>query len=144
MILVLGVGNELRGDDAFGLLVVKELKKKIKSPHVILWSGEAPENFIGEVKGTVDKLIVIDTALLGKKPGTLGLVKPEMISKQAISTHKLPLSLLAEILEPKEAYFICAQPKTTEFGAKPSKEILSAVKEAEKLVLKIISSSPLP
>jgi len=137
MIVVLGVGNELRGDDVFGLLVVKELQKEIKRPDVIFWTGETPENFIGEVKD-IDKLIIVDTAVLGKKAGTIELVDPEKISKKSLSTHRLPLSLLVKIAEPKEAYFVCAQPKTTEFGAKPSKEILKAVGKAKKIAKEII------
>lgn len=136
MILVLGVGNEMRGDDAFGPLVIKELEKM--NLDVTLWAGEAPENFVGKIKEPVEKLIILDTAQLGKEPGTIEMIDPVRI-KGHVSTHKLPLSLLINQLKPQKTYFIAAQPKSTEFGAKPSKEILEAVEKAKEIAEKILS-----
>jgi hydrogenase 3 maturation protease len=135
MMLILGVGNELRGDDAFGPLAVRELKKSGILAN--FWSGETPENFITSVREPVETLVILDTAELGKEPGTVELVDPDRINESLTSTHKLPLSLLIDHLKPGKTFFIAAQPKTLEFGARPSKEILKAVKKAKEIVLSL-------
>lgn len=132
MILILGVGNELRGDDAFGPLAVRELKKS--GIRATFWSGETPENFITSVREPVETLVIIDTAELGKEPGTVELLDPARIKKTAAGTHKLPLSLLIDHLRPEKTIFIAAQPLSTSFGAQPSKEILEAVEKAKKII----------
>jgi len=137
MILVLGVGNELRGDDAFGPLVIQSLREEIPEGKAMLWFGESPENFIGSIKERPDKLIILDTAQMDREPGTVELVDPAAIVSQP-STHKLPLSLLIDQLRPGETIFIAAQPKETGFNSEPSREILKAVKKAEKMILSII------
>jgi len=130
MILILGIGNEMMGDDAFGPLVVKELKKKNVSAK--LWSGSTPENFITKIKEPIEKLILLDTADLGEPPGTVKKINPSLVSKHYISTHKIPLNFLIRQLNPKETIFIAAQPKSLDFGASPSKEILGAIGKALK------------
>lgn len=133
MMLVLGVGNEMRGDDAFGPLVVKKLEGKTSA---VMWSGETPENFVTKVRGPVEMLIVLDTAQLGKRPGTVELLEPDKIRGHA-STHKLPLSLLIGHMKPEKTFFIAAQPKSTNFGNKPSPEILKAVGRAVGMILEL-------
>ncbi|MCK4635230.1 MAG: hydrogenase 3 maturation endopeptidase HyCI [Candidatus Aenigmarchaeota archaeon] len=139
MILILGVGNEMRGDDAFGPLVVEKLREISNQNSITIWSGDTPENFIGKIKERVEKLIIMDTAYLGKEPGTVELLEPERITKQAVSTHKIPLSLIIDQLKPEKTYFIAAQPKAVEFGTEPSKEILKAVEKAIEMVKDMIN-----
>ena len=138
MMLVLGVGNMLMGDDAFGPLVVEKLREISNQNSISLWSGDTPENYIGKIRERPEKLIIMDTAYMGKEPGTVELLEPERITKRATSTHKIPLSLIIDQLKPEKTYFIAAQPKAVEFGTEPSKEILEAVEKAKEMVLKII------
>ena len=93
--LVLGIGNEMMGDDAFGPLVIEKLKKKNVSAE--LWSGSTPENFITKIKGPIEKLILLDTADLGEPPGTVKKINPSLVSRHFISTHKIPLSFLIKM-----------------------------------------------
>ena len=134
--LVLGIGNEMMGDDAFGPLVIEKLKKKNVSAE--LWSGSTPENFITKIKGPIEKLILLDTADLGEPPGTVKKINPSLVSRHFISTHKIPLSFLIKQLNPKETIFIAAQPKSLDFGATPSEEILGAAEKAVEMVEKLI------
>ncbi len=134
MMLILGVGNELRGDDAFGPLVVEKLRGCTRAT---LWSGDTPENFIGKIKEKVETLIIMDTTYLGKEPGAIEILDPDRIKKGG-NTHKIPLSLIIDQLKPEKTYFIAAQPKAVEFGDEPSKEIIKAVEKAKEMVLEII------
>jgi len=137
MMLILGVGNRMMGDDAFGPLVVEKLRES--GINAEFWFGEDPENFIGKVKERPEILVIIDTALLGRKPGSVKLINPTKIINQP-STHKFPLPLVIETLNPGKTYFVAAEPKSLEFCCKPSEEILEAVDKAEKIVKKILNA----
>jgi len=135
MMLVLGVGNEMMGDDAFGPLVIKELEGKTKAK---LWSGSNPENYIGKIKNPIEKLVILDAAYMKKRPGTVRMIETDKIKERPISTHQIPLSMLMRELKAESTYYIVAQPKDVEFDVEPSKEIKRAVKKASKMVIKIL------
>lgn len=135
MTLVLGVGNRMMGDDAFGPLVVEKLRES--GAKAELWFGEAPENFIGKFPKNPDILVILDTALLGRKPGSVKHIDPDRVISQP-STHKFPLPLVMETLNPGKTYFIGAEPKSLGFGDEPSPEILKAVEKAFKMVKKLL------
>ena len=136
MILVLGVGNEMMGDDAFGPLVIKELRK-LHLKNVELVATNSPENVTGKFS-SLEKLIVLDTAELNEAPGVVKMIEPNSIISKSISTHKIPLSLIIRELNPKKTVFICAQPKSLRFGSQPSREILKAVEKTVKIVKELI------
>ena len=70
-IAVLGVGSELRGDDVAGMLVAGAVQKKSKKIRVFL-GATAPENLTGEIiKFKPTHLIIVDTADIKEKPGTI-------------------------------------------------------------------------
>ncbi|HQN05393.1 MAG TPA: hydrogenase maturation protease, partial [Anaerolineaceae bacterium] len=60
-VVILGVGNELRGDDAAGVLAVRKLlKKKEKLDDVLIIEGaQAPENFTSVIRRFNPHLILI-------------------------------------------------------------------------------------
>jgi hydrogenase maturation protease len=73
MILIIGIGNEFRSDDGYGLIIVRKLREKINSAvRVIEHSGDGA-SLMEEWKG-FDKVIIIDAVCFGKKPGTVHLI----------------------------------------------------------------------
>ena len=99
-VVILGVGNELRGDDYLGLAVARELEKAISSEKyqvIVAWS--APENFTREIKEASPSLVLfIDSADMGKEPGCIEIIEKDRIANITFSTHNLPLSILADYL----------------------------------------------
>lgn len=72
-ILIIGIGNEFRSDDAYGLIIAKKLREKIDSSvRVIEHSGDGA-SLIEEWKG-YNSVIIIDAVCFGKKPGTVHLI----------------------------------------------------------------------
>lgn len=68
---VIGIGNLLASDDAIGVHVARELLK-IKLPeNVEVIEAESPEPFILELIMGAEKVILIDAAIGGGKPGTI-------------------------------------------------------------------------
>jgi hydrogenase maturation protease len=69
-ILVIGIGNEYRSDDAAGLVVARRLRQlSIGNVTVIEASGEGAD-LMESWKGA-DTVIIVDAASSGAKPGTI-------------------------------------------------------------------------
>jgi hydrogenase 3 maturation protease len=103
-IVVLGVGNPAKGDDAAGILCAQELKKlmggKACSRLTILRGYETPENTTGEIRKFHPNFVLILDAARGQyKPGTVFLVEKDDIEDDGVSTHRISLALLVSYLE---------------------------------------------
>ncbi len=69
-ILVIGIGNEYRSDDAAGLVVARRLRQlSLRNITVIEESGEGTD-LMESWKGA-DTVIIVDAASSGAKPGTI-------------------------------------------------------------------------
>jgi hydrogenase 3 maturation protease len=144
---MLGVGSELRADDAAGILValrIKELtaKKKLRANLKIFIGATAPENLTGQIKKfRPTHLIIIDAADLGIKPGEIKIMNPDEISGITFCTHSLPLKVMTDYLLDSFKFSITVigiQPKTLEVGASPSKAVLKAVDRLSESLSKLI------
>lgn len=137
-IAVLGIGSELRGDDAAGILAAKEIKENSKVK--VFLGGAAPENLTGEIKKyKPTHLVIIDSAKLGKKPGTINILDSDKIAGNLFGTHKLPMRVMLDYLSKSincKTIIIGIQPKSIEFGAQISKE---AVNSADKISSAFVS-----
>lgn len=159
---ILGIGSELRGDDAVGLLVLEHLRKKInifrraaasrravfaksrrplasRVPTFKLFNGgTAPENLTGEIRRfQPGHLIMIDAVKLGKRPGTIALVDLKKVESTAFLTHKLSVKLMLDYLAAEMTFttvFIGIQPRSLEFEGKISKPVSRAGRELADLL----------
>ena len=135
---ILGIGNELGGDDSLGLLAAKAINKSLTNlPQVrVLLAGTAPENFTGTLRRlSPSHVILIDAAEMGEKAGTIKLIEPGSIGKQTPSTHSIPLYVLVEYIEKEigsEVIILGIQPKDTTSGTPVSRE---ARRSANRLAL---------
>jgi len=96
---VVGVGNALRGDDAFGPTVVAELERE-PCPALRLFDVQAvPESFLVPIVSSgASAVLFVDAADLGAVPGRVALIPAERLAEVDISTHAISLSLVAEAL----------------------------------------------
>jgi len=97
-IAVVGIGNALRGDDAFGPAVVAALEP---CPALRLFDVQAvPESFlIPIVSSGCAGVLFVDAADLGAEPGRVALVPAEHLAEVDISTHAISLALVAEAIQ---------------------------------------------
>lgn len=132
---VLGVGSELRGDDAAGVLVVKQLERfcgrSSALERIKVFNGAtSPENLTGEIKRfKPTHLLIVDSSDSGKNPGSITLIEPEKISGISFSTHRLPMKILNEYLRKSincDTIFIGIEAKSVDFCASVSKEVKAA------------------
>jgi len=141
-IVVLGIGSELRADDAAGLLVAEELKK-IKNLKLKVFLGStAPENFTGEIiKFKPTHILIVDSVDTDQKPGFILLINPDEVGGVSFSTHMLPVKMMVDYLLASlecEIIIIGIQPKVLLFGETISKEVKKSTKQISGVIKQIL------
>lgn len=144
-LIILGIGNELRGDDFLGSLIVRRLAELFneKTDIMVFDGGTVPENYTGAIKkADPSHIILIDAADMGEVPGYVKIVSSDKIVNYHLSTHTMPLSSLVNYLKKftkAEVILIGIQPKTLELSDNISSEIENSVEYIINTFLKILS-----
>ncbi len=120
-IAILGIGNELRHDDAVGLAVVDRLSSSFDDPSVVVRNCQnAPENFTGYLKRVKPTCVVlVDAADFGALPGDAHIFQLNDLKGSSVSTHKASLLALGEYLQTEmncNIFLIGIQPANCDFG----------------------------
>jgi hydrogenase maturation protease len=85
-ILIAGVGNVLRGDDAFGVEVARRMADLPLPPGVrVMETGIAGIALVMELQEGWDVLIVADAVDHGRPPGTVMLIEPDVLDVTTLS-----------------------------------------------------------
>ena len=103
-IAVLGIGNEMMGDDAAGALLARELNhlgiQNSEFRIQVFETSTTPENFTGAIrKLQPDLVVMVDAADMNLEPGAVAFLDTKQMHTMMHSTHTLPLSFLAGYLE---------------------------------------------
>ena len=126
--LLVGIGNDMRGDDAFGPLLARAL---LAAGLPAIDAGMAPENVTGPIRrAEPDVLILADATDLGAPVGTLRLLGPEDLLEGGTSTHDPSLRLLLDFLtaeRPLEVHVLVAQAGSRALGASPNAAVEEGV-----------------
>lgn len=169
-VVVLGIGHELRGDDAAGVVVARELSviasgaaakqslsgtEEIASAQtarlamtqpLIIDAGAAPEAFTGQLRRfRPDLVIMIDAAQLDQPPGTVRAIEWRDALGLSASTHTLPLSVIAEYLVNElgcDIIIIGIQPAANEFDTPLSSQVRRAANEVIAGLQSILLAAP--
>ena len=85
-ILVAGVGNVLRADDAFGVEVAHRLEAmELPADVRVVETGIGGIALVQELQDGYDALIVADAVDRGRQPGTIMLIDPEIVDVHALT-----------------------------------------------------------
>ena len=143
--VVLGVGNELNGDDGIGVVIARQLKERWAG-HASLLSvegGLAPENFTGLLrKFQPSDVILIDAALMNLQPGEPEWLDWTQADGMSASTHSLPLSIVGRFLQDElkcQIWLLGIQPEQLETGIGLSRPCKDASLQAVDYLDEIIS-----
>lgn len=144
-VAIIGIGSDLRADDAAGVEVVRGLRGHLTSPNVLLIDGGvAPENFTAQIKKfRPSHVIMIDATDLGLKPGTASIVDLNTITGPSIFSHRLPLSIFADYLrahDEAKIILIGIQPANARIGAAMSKQVKKSVDTTSAVILEALGS----
>ena len=144
-IACLGVGNELNGDDAAGLWVVRMLKQT-QLPAVrclLLETGPSPENFTAPVaRFAPDWVLVVDAARMEVQPGRIAYAGLDEVAGVSAFTHGLPLSMLGKYLVAETGCqfgLLGIQVAETGFGAALSPAVERAARRAARALGKLFA-----
>jgi hydrogenase 3 maturation protease len=147
-IVLLGIGNELMGDDGAGSRIASDLKASLPERRKtkvfrIINASTAPENFTGVIKAEdPDLILMIDSVDSGERAGVVTVQDSRGMHSPIHSTHTLPLSSLAQYLEQTTRAKVVAlgiQAKTVNFGSPMSREVLSSVQEVVHVLKEALS-----
>lgn len=135
-VVIVGIGNILRGDDGFGPALISRLQGKLKA--LCIDAGTAPENYTGKiVKGNPNTILLVDALHLDKNAGEFELLKKEDIVKVGFTTHDISPNMFIEYLEKNTAaniYMLGVQPKSVSFGEEMSDEVKGALEQITNLI----------
>lgn len=135
---IVGVGQELRGDDAVGVFLARALKSRTElgGNVKVIDAGSAPENITGLLKRFHPGLVMFfDAAYMDEIPGSVRWLNWELVSSTSTSTHTLPLDILAEYLKLElncEVFLIGIQPKNIALTSHMTDEMYSAIESIVK------------
>jgi hydrogenase 3 maturation protease len=144
-VLVLGIGNRMRGDDAIGSVVAERLAHKGKIP--ALDCGEMPDNYVGRVWELAPaELIFVDACDFGGEPGEVRVFEEadlERLANAPLSTHQMPLPMLIGLIRMKpdvarRVRLVGIQPVQIEyFREEMSEPVRAAVSKVMALVRRL-------
>lgn len=139
-VLIVGVGNTLRSDDAFGPELIKRIKDKTGAD--CLDVGPTPENYIGKIiKLKPNVILFVDTVSMDEEVGTVKLITEEQIPRYEFSTHNMSPKLMIENIKGQikvNIFMLGIEPKSLEFGETISKEILDQLTNLENILIEVL------
>jgi len=144
-VLVLGLGNVLMGDDAFGPSVIEALNAGFEfPPDVDVMDGGTPGLNLAPVLMDRGALIVVDTVAAEGRPGELRFYrKPDLFrhpSGPRCGPHEPALADLLAGLDlagcgPEQVYLVGAIPEQVDGGIRLSEPLRAAIPGAVQAVL---------
>lgn len=157
-ILVAGIGNELFGDDGFGVAVIGELARRQPqaasgSELTLMNAGTRGFDLVSALIDGYDAAILIDAARRGRAPGTLYVLDPEVRPAEAgagldvqLDPHSLEpsraLALARAAGAPLSRIFVvgcepCEQLEMTDQLSEPARAAVEpAIREVERLIFR--------
>jgi hydrogenase 3 maturation protease len=147
-VVVIGMGNELRGDDAVGLEIVRLLKTH-QNQRLTAYEGHmTPEVFIAPACSLKPShLLIVDAAELKQEPGSWRLLSRDEIQTGLFTTHYLPATAVADELSRRcstKVAFLGVQPKSREITFSRSIECKKAAQDIATLLRRLTELLPAP
>jgi len=138
--VIIGVGNPMRGDDAFGSSLAQRLAGRIAA-HVID-AEDVPESYLWTaIAAQPDTILFLDAVDLGAAPGAAALLDPEQIACRCVSTHHVPLAMMVEVLRREtgaSVALLAMQPSHIEFARPMSPTSSAALSCLEGLLMDVL------
>jgi len=145
-VLIIGIGNELRGDDGLGLHVARELRKHGMQGTTIIESSGEGADLIQSWTGH-DRVMLIDAFSSGSAPGLLHMFDTSIVSLPAhffrYSSHAFGVAEAIEVARrvqilPNRMHVCGIEGRTFRLGARLSRPVRAKIAELiDGIVLKV-------
>lgn len=146
--LVIGIGNNLLGDDGAGIHAIERLRGKSLPDHVELVDGGTLSFTLLEQVENAEFLVIVDAAELDAEPGTVRLFENAEMD-QFLSTSRRPSVHEVNLLDvltaarlrkrmPARYAMVAIQPRDVEWSSTPSTPVDTAVDEAVDIIAGLV------
>lgn len=144
-VVIMGVGNELRGDDGFGVILAERLEGLV--PQRIFVTFDLPEDYAVKAADLRPEVVlVLDAADFGGDPGQARLIRAQDIPPTPGVTHRPSLEMLARFLEldaGAQTWVLGVQPDMgcVGLGDEMSAPVARTLGALERLLIDVLSSA---
>lgn len=145
--VVLGIGNLILSDEGVGVRAVEALQARYRLPGNVeaIDGGTAGMELIDALSG-VDLLVVLDTIVAGKPPGSLVTLAGDEVPsffRRKLSPHQIALPDVLASLEllgelPKQTLVFGVQPESLELGMELTSGVAARVPELAELAVEAL------
>ncbi len=153
-VLVIGIGNDFRGDDAAGLVVARRLRERTVDGIAVVEAPGDGASLIDAWDGT-DAVILVDAVRSGSAPGTIHRLSRRALTQNGDifhhSTHAISVPDAIELAAamkrlPKRLIVVGIEGKGFQAGRGLSPEVEAALSSAADAVLREAQAmmGPLP
>ncbi len=140
-VLLVGLGNSMRGDDGSGPKIIEMLDGKVKAD--LLDVGEVPESYTGRILAAqADTIVLIDAADFGAAPGDLAILEPEDFTGCSVSTHRMSLGLFSRYIKENshaDVFALGIQAAETGLGESMSPAVTRSVQNLAELFKEVLA-----
>jgi len=129
LVLVL-LGNPWRGDDAVGPFLADRLNGRLDPRCVLITAFDRPEEaWEAVVPLRPRRVVMVDAADFGGRPGELRLTGPETGETPPLSTHRFPIEAVARLIDRDtgaDVHLLLVQVTNCRLGSPMSGEVRNA------------------
>jgi len=147
-VLIVGIGNTLRGDDGAGPALITSLKSRVRNSEkhsqlFVMDTGEVPENYLEKIVNLKpDTILFVDAADFNAPPGNTRSINAEDLEQGSFSTHNSSMTLVVDYLNRRlqaKIFLLGIQPKSLRMGEQLSEPVEKALKNIEENIIKCMS-----
>jgi hydrogenase 3 maturation protease len=141
-LVLIGVGNPLRGDDGVGVEIARTLRQSLRNERVMVVIVEDRVDLIPRMLRDVNPraILILDAADFGGRPGEIRIMSLDEATGKAISTHEMPLDLMLRLVKKDAlAYVLGIQVEALEFGTGISPAVKVAADEVASFLLSLLA-----
>lgn len=136
-VVLVGIGNTLKGDDAAGSILAARLQL-LPNDLSVLDAGSVPENHIGKIIALKKPILIFADAMDFKgEPGEFKIFNINDIYDGNIATHSFSLGFLTDLIRSEvdcSSYVLGIQPVSMKMGEAISEQVRMAIDRLIALV----------
>jgi hydrogenase 3 maturation protease len=140
-VVVMGIGNPCRGDDAAGGLVAAQIRD-VPGVYAID-AQDVPENHWRQVANQrPDTIVLVDSVNLYSAPGSVAVLDKDRIAGYWPTTHRMPVGVLMNYFEREthaRVFMIGIQPGQTEFMQSVSAEVQASIAAVAEVLNRVLA-----
>ena len=147
-VVIVGIGNVLRGDDGVGPELIEQLKNSklstLKSKLSLIDVSEVPENYLGKIaEHKPDTIMLVDAVDFGSPPGSVRIIEQEALKEESLSTHSTSIKLTMKYLRTKTksvVFLLGIQPtRNFQMGSRLSEPVKQAIRRIEEFLIRCMN-----